>query len=523
MIKILTGAQMREIDKKAVENLKIPGIILMENAGRLVYEQVAELQGDNNAEILIICGKGNNGGDGFVAARHLIQNEFSAQVISLFQKEELSPEALMNLNILENFAEIQYFDEMNKEDFEEMVFSAEIIVDGILGAGINSPVKGKIREVVEIINKNDEGTVISIDIPSGVSADTGEILGTAVKADYTVTFFAPKLGSILYPGAEYSGEIVVDNIGIPEYLLDNPELNVNLVTENYVFNVLPPRNQNSHKGTFGSVFNVAGSFGMTGAAYLCAVSSLAVGAGYSTLAAPKSIIPVIASMAPELVFLPLGENNDNFIFHQNISEVLDKSQKCNSFLIGPGIGTHPSTVDFVLSFTKEITDRGLKAVFDADALNCLAISEDFVLPLNSVITPHPLELSRLIRVSPEEILYDRIKAARTASEKFNTIVVLKGARTVIACPDGRVYINPVGNSALAKAGTGDVLSGMIAGFIAQGVDIKNAAILGTYIHGLAGNIAGENLTEYSVFASNLINYIPVAIKNILTNPNILTT
>jgi NAD(P)H-hydrate epimerase len=217
-------------------------------------------------------------------------------------------------------------------------------------------------------------------------------------------------------------------------------------------------------------------------------------------------------MAPEIVSVPLKETANGSISKEAVSFALDKSIECNSFLIGPGIGTDSSTIDFVLEFTQELTDRGLSVVFDADGLNCLSLCDDFILPVNSIITPHPMELSRLMKIPVKKILDDKIKVARTAAESFNTIVVLKGARTIIAEPNGKIYINTTGNSGLAKAGSGDILSGMIAGFIVQVLSLIDAAILGVYLHGLAGDMAAKELTEYSVNASKLLDFIPKAIK-----------
>lgn len=308
----------------------------------------------------------------------------------------------------------------------------------------------------------------------------------------------------------------VENLNIPERMLltDGESFNTFIITERYVRVSLPPRPRDGHKGTFGKVFNIAGSTGMTGAAYMSAFSSLKVGAGYSILATPESAVPVISSMAPEIICVPLEETTEKAVSEKALPKALDKSKNANVFLIGPGLGTEESTVEFVLQFIRQLAERGESVIVDADALNCLATKEDFFLPATSVITPHAKELSRLMKIPVEEIIGDRIKSARDASRKFRTITVLKGANTVIAEPDGNVYINNTGNSGLATAGSGDVLAGMLAGFAAQGLELKDAAIIGVYLHGLAGDIAAKELTEYSLTASDLMNYIPAAIKRI---------
>ncbi len=513
MIKILTGSQMAEIDNKVTQELKIPVEILMENAGSAVAQSIFEITEDEQSEtVLVICGKGNNGGDGFVAARHLIENNIDTTVISLYRENELSQAALLNHNILKHFTDIIYFDEIDLEYLTELVSSSDIIVDAILGTGLSSPVKDKISEVIDIINQNSCGTVVAVDIPSGLDSQSGKILGNAVIADYTVTFFAPKLGTILHPGTDISGEIILCDIGIPKKLLDSEDYKINLLTGEYAGSLMPYRPDNSNKGTFGNVLTVAGSGSMTGAAFLSAYSSLKSGAGYVTLACPLSIVPSVASAAPEIVYLPLEETKNRTISEDAFEVVYEKAIKSSCVLIGPGLSTENPAFEFVLELTKALNKAEIPVIYDADALNCFAMCGDCVLPENSIITPHPKELSRLMKVPVEEILKDRIASALKASRKLNTTVVLKGQRTVIADVEGNVYINPTGNSALAKAGTGDVLSGMIAGFAAQGLPLLEAAQLAVYVHGLAGEAASEDLTEYCVCASDLLDYIPDAIK-----------
>ncbi len=356
--------------------------------------------------------------------------------------------------------------------------------------------------------------VVAVDIPSGINADTGEILGCAITADFTVTFHAPKTGLLLYPGIDHCGEITTASIGIPEILNEEKDFSTYLITGHYAHISLPLRPKNGHKGTFGKVFNISGSFEMTGAAYMCSMSSLLTGAGYSVLAAPKSAIPAVASKASEIVYVALEETPRGIISEKAVSETLDKSAGSNVILIGPGLSTDESAVRFVTEFIRQVTNRGDTVLLDGDALNAISMQENKILPLKSVITPHPKELSRLMGVSVEEILKNKIDSAKEAAQKLNTIVVLKGANTIIAEPDGSVYINITGNSGLATAGSGDVLAGMIAGFIAQGAELRDATILGVYLHGLAADIAVEELNEYSLTAVSLMDYISDAINEL---------
>jgi len=515
MIKVLTGEQMKHIDRKAIEELNIPGILLMENAGRAVYRKVKDIINEQDKNALVICGKGNNGGDGFVAARHLVENSIQTAVISLYRPGDLSGDALINHNILEKFTEIIYFEDIDINKFCELISLSDVVVDAILGTGLNSEVTGFLEDVINSVNDYAEGDVVAVDIPSGISADTGKVLGCAVIADYTVTMHAPKTGLLLYPGTEYCGEINIGLIGIPEFLNEEKDINTYLITDHYAHISLPVRPESGHKGSFGKVFNISGSFDMTGAPYMCAMSSMIVGAGYSILAAPKSVITSVASKTSEIVYAPLQETSLGAVSQEAISEALDKSAGCEVILIGPGLSTDESAVIFVNEFIQQVTNRGDTVLLDGDALNAIALQDNKVFPLKSVITPHPKELSRLMGISVEEILDDKVNSARKAAREFNTIVVLKGANTIIAEPNGNAYINITGNSGLASAGTGDVLSGMIAGFIAQGVELRDAAILGVYLHGHAADLAADELNEYSLTATALMAFIPNAINELL--------
>ena len=515
MLKVLSGAQMKKVDQEAIETLGIPGILLMENAGRAVYNKVKEIINEEEESVLVICGKGNNGGDGFAAARHLTENSVQTTVISLFRPENLSGDALINHNILQNFTEIIYFEDIDITKFQELISLSDIVADAIFGTGLNSKIKGFQEEVINSINEYAEGYVVSVDIPSGINADTGEVLGCAVEADFTVTIHAPKTGLFLYPGMDHCGEITTASIGIPEILNEEKDFNTYLITGNYAHISLPLRPDNSHKGTFGKVFNISGRFEMPGAAYMCSMSSILVGAGYSVLAAPKSVIPAVASKASEIVYAAMEETNKGIISENAVSEALNRSSNSDIILIGPGLSTDESAIRFVTEFIQQVTNRGDTVLLDGDALNAISTQENKILPLKSIITPHPKELSRLMGVPVAEILKNRVNSAKEAAQKLNTIVVLKGANTIIAEPDGDIYINTTGNSGLATAGSGDVLSGMIAGFIAQGAELRDAAILGVYLHGLAADIAVEEINEYSLTAVSLMYYIPDAIRELL--------
>lgn len=517
MIKVLSGQQMKKIDQKAIKELGIPGILLMENAGRAIANKVIEIIDGKNKNALVICGKGNNGGDGYVAARHLIENSIQTAVISLFRPESMTGDALVNHDILQNFTDIIYLEDINLNKLQELISFSDVVIDAVIGTGLNSEIRGNLKDIILSINEYAEGEVVSVDIPSGIGSDTGEIYGTAVVADYTVTFHAPKTGHLTYPGADFCGEIGVEKIGIPEFLNEDKDINTFLITEHYAGISLPERPEDGHKGTFGKVFNISGSSSMTGAPYMCAMSSLLCGAGYSILAAPKSVTASVGSKASEIVYVLLEESDKGVISENALPDILDKSYDSDVIVIGPGLTTEKPVVKVITEFIQQAASRGDKVVLDGDALNAVSLQKNRVLPLNSIITPHPKELSRLMDMSVDDIMKDRINSAKTAADKLNAIVVLKGANTVIAEPSGNVYINVTGNTGLASAGSGDALSGMIAGFIAQGVGLKDSAILGVYLHGLAANLAVEKVNEYSLTASVLMEYIPDAINHLIKN------
>ena len=519
MIKVLSALQMQEIDQLAIKDLAIPSLILMENAGRAVLDHILDqikLHKISNPKVTIICGKGNNGGDGFVAARHLIEDNITVNVISLYDEFDIKGDALINHNVLKHFTNIFYYDSTEEDEIISLISNSDIVLDAVLGTGVSGEVKGLANEAILKINEYAKGLVISVDISSGINASNGEVLGNAVYADSTITFYAPKIGNILYPGTEYCGDVEVANISIPEYILDNEhKYNISLLTDDFVSKNLPTRPNDSHKGTFGSVMTIAGSKFMPGAAFMSASSALRSGAGYSVLATLESLIPTFASMMPELIYTPLKDNSQGCFEFSHIDVLFDKAMHSNSFIIGPGMGTNQSTVDFIKEFVQQASSLDMKCVFDADALNCLSLIKDFSLPINSILTPHVKELARLLNKPTGEILEDVIASAQEAAMAFNSIIVLKGARTVIASPDNQVFINTTGCSAMATAGSGDVLAGMIGGFTAQGLSPLKSALISVYLHGLAGELAAEKYSEYSVTAMNVAEFIPFAIKSVI--------
>jgi NAD(P)H-hydrate epimerase len=413
---------------------------------------------------------------------------------------------LKNYLALENFLEIVTVTADTIEELRDDILDASIVVDALLGTGLKGPVEGTYKEIIESINEAD-GIVFSVDIPSGVEADTGKVGSVAVEADYTETLVAPKLGLLLYPGADCVGKLYKSDIGIPEYLVENAKSNIYLTTEDYVFDLMPVRVDNSHKGTYGKVLSIAGSYNMTGAGLMTALSALKMGAGLSTLACPWSLLPYYAGKYPEITYLPLLETTDKTIAASAAEQLSSKIETYDVVLFGPGIGVNDDTIKFTEKFLRLLAEKEVPAVVDADGLNCLARCDAIELNDNIVLTPHPMELSRLVNVDVDTILDDRLKYVQEASEKYNCNVLLKGSNSLIVS-NSCTFINPTGNSALAKAGTGDVLTGIIGGLIAQGLPTYDATLTGAYIHGIAGELVSEDETEYSVLATDVINYLP---------------
>ncbi|MBI3813767.1 MAG: NAD(P)H-hydrate dehydratase [Nitrospinae bacterium] len=524
-MKIVTAKEMQSIDKKAIENYGISGIVLMENAAMGVVSSILKRFPDiKNKRVGIFSGKGNNGGDGLAVARHLNNKGVETTVYLLSKKEMLKGDARTNLNIADNArTNLNIADKMGIRIFEiaslneleaikDDALKNDIFIDAIFGTGLTSGVKGYYTNIIKFINSSGK-FILSIDIPSGLSSDTGEIIGGHIKADLTVSLCLPKIGEILYPAAEYIGDLDIADIGIPKTIIDEEGIKVNLIENADVAGILPKRRPDTHKGTYGHLIVVAGSKGKGGAAAMASISALRAGAGLVTLALPECLNTSFETRIPEVMTLPLPDTKDGTI-DKSASKILLKFLEGKSaVLIGPGITTNPSTSSFVKKIIKEI---GCPLLIDADGLNIVADEIEILKKRASpvIVTPHPGEMARMLNTTSKEIQANRIESGRKLAVKYRLYVILKGARTVIAAPDGDVYINPTGNPGMATAGTGDVLSGIIAGFLCQGLSAKDSSILGVYLHGMAGDIAADKLSQTALIAGDLLKYFPEAVKKI---------
>lgn len=511
-MRIVTNKEIKEIDKWAAKKLGIPGSVLMENAGRGCVNVLEEYFNLENLAVLIICGKGNNGGDGFVIARHLQNRGSFVKIVLIGRGVNLKGDALLNYKLAKK-AHLEIHETINITKIKKIAcsFNPDLIVDAIFGTGFTGPVKGIYASLINMIN-DSEKFVFSVDIPSGVNADDGQFNKTSIIADATATMCLPKCGNYLYPGRELCGDLYVVDIGIPYNLIDNGFPRI--IQFNDVFQSMPPRLPDGNKGTFGNILVIAGARGFSGAAAMTALSAMKVGAGLVKLAAPRSIMGSLEAKLLEIVKIPLSETKNETISPAAIDDLLPHLIKADVVVIGPGITTDPATAKFLFDFLPKVT---APMVIDADAINILAKKIDFLKKLHApfILTPHPGELSRIVKISPEKINSTRLNLAPKLAKELSGVLVLKGAPTIIASPDDESYVNPTGNSGLASAGSGDVLVGMISGFLAQHLSLTGASILGVFLHGLCADLAMERSNEYSLTAEDLIDYIPDSINYIL--------
>lgn len=509
-MKIVTSAQMREIDKEALNSYKIPGIVLMENAGIKVFKHLME-NGASYGKICFICGKGNNGGDGLAAARHLSFVNKDIVIYIAGDIESIKGDALVNYNIVKNMGLCikNIRDGESLDSLKEDVKTCSLLVDGLLGTGIIGEVSGFFKGIIGVIN-TEAPSVISIDIPSGIDADTGEILGSSVKADMTVALELPKIGLYTYPGAEYAGRVIVESISIPLELINREDIKTALLEGYDIRHLFKKRLKDTNKGTYGRAYIIGGSKNMMGAVTMCGLSALRCGTGIVELGVPSSIQERVAPLVMEAIVSGLSDI-EGVLSNEALDTLLQHLNMASGFAIGPGLSKNTGLLRLIENILNESRIHG---VIDADGLNILSGDVGLLkkAKCTMVVTPHPGEMARLIGKDIKSIQCDRIGCARSFSEKYGTVTVLKGANTIVAAPHGEIFINTTGNPGMAKGGTGDILTGMIASFIAQGFEPFDASKAGVYIHGLAGDMTAHDIGEYGFISRDLIEYIPYAIK-----------
>jgi ADP-dependent NAD(P)H-hydrate dehydratase / NAD(P)H-hydrate epimerase len=516
-MRVLNTQQMREADRRTIDEIGIPSVVLMENAGRqAVAAMEAAFDGLASSHVGVLCGQGNNGGDGFVVARTLLQRGIEASVFLLGSVSEVRGDARTNLEILGRIG-LTVVEITSAQEWElhfSEISECDLLVDAILGTGFHGRLSGLLETVVADVN--DLGVpVVAIDIPTGLSADSHQIEGDAIDAAMTVTLAAPKIPLVLPPADTHAGDLVIADIGIPHPIIDDVEgPYLELLTRDRMRELVPARAAESHKGDFGRVLIVAGAVGKTGAAHLAALGALRSGAGLVTIAAPRSCVPILASMAAEYMTEALDETPEGTIDYAALDRVLDL--KADIIAVGPGIGTTPSTSAFVQALVER---AGVPLILDADALNAFGEEPERLLGRDGVdviITPHPGEMARLMGTTIEAVQVDRLSAARDFAAAHKLHVVLKGHRTVVAGPDNRAFLNLTGNAGMATGGTGDVLTGMLAAWFAQLLDAEAACKIAVYLHGAAGDLAEADEGEVSLVATDLVAHISDAIIELTT-------
>ena len=515
-MRVLNATQMREADARAIQEIGIPSIVLMENAGRQVVAALEAHYSDLLARhVAILCGRGNNGGDGFVVARTLHQRGVDVSVFVLGSIGDVRGDARLNLEILGRLGltAVEIADEQAWELHFSEIAECDLIVDAIFGTGLKTPLSGIMETVVADVNGSGI-PVLSIDLPSGISADTPELIGDCIHASMTVTLGAPKLPLVLPPGEGHAGNVVIADIGIPAGVIDSVDgPRLELLTREDMRELLPPRQLESHKGDYGHVLVVAGSQGKTGAAYLTAMGALRSGAGLVTVATPKNCQPIVAAMAPEYMTIALGEDAQGQVSAEAVDQVLATER--DVIAVGPGLGTGEA----VTAFVRALVERGtVPLVIDADGLNVLAGRSDSINggdgSRDLIMTPHPGEMGRLAGISTTDVQANRIEVARNFATRHHVYVILKGHRTLIATPDGKVFINPTGNPGMASGGSGDLLAGMVAGWLGQLLDTEAACKLAVFLHGLAGDLAEADEGEQAMTASDIANHLGDAIAEL---------
>lgn len=504
---VVSAAQIKALDGAAVK-AGIPAGDLMENAGRGVADAV--MRTAPGKHVVVVSGKGGNGGDALVAARLLCEADLKVRAFTLCEIAELMPTTREKADLLnERFPGILFPIGDNLDELNKALATADCAIDGLLGIGVDRPLSGKYLEVVRAINGADLFRV-AVDLPSGLPSDSGVIIGEAINADLTVCMAAYKPAHLLYPARNYCGRIEVVSVGYPDALWERVTPFARVVEEEWIAEHLPTRRPDGHKGTFGHVLVVAGSLGMSGAAILCATGALRAGAGLVTVACPRSTQEIIATALPEAITIGLPDQ-EGHLTRESLAPLRGALARADVLAIGPGLGRAEETGAFVRTLIAEVKSP---LVIDADGLFALDRETLQEIADHAILTPHPGEMSRLIERPASESNAERIEIARSFAAERNVVLLLKGKPTAIGMPDGDVFLNQTGNTALATGGSGDVLTGIIAGLLAGGASLADAAIVGAYLHGYAADYLARDRAERSIIPSDLLAALPQAIAEV---------
>ena len=515
MKKVLTSKEMQEIDAIAASHYDIDGLKLMKNAGKGIVSQIKRRFDDFiNKRILIFCGKGNNGGDGFVAACLFFDMGVSVKVILLEKlinlKGNTSINAKLAFNLGVNIVEIE---EVHSDLLQYNLGSCDIIIDALLGTGLTRPVEGIYKQVIEQINQSQK-FVVSVDIPSGLDSDTGLLKGVFILADLTIGLALPKRSHLLFPSAGLIGELQIVDIGITQNIIDSQNLELQVTEEADLRNWFQKRSADSHKGSYGHVLVIAGSRGKGGAAGLTSLAALRMGCGLVTLALPESCQKTLEFHPLEVITVPVPETALGTFALSSKEVLLSHAKGKAAVAIGPGISTEPETVQLINEILPLID---CPLIIDADGINAIAQNKNLIskLGIETILTPHPKEMSRISGIEISKILKNRVEVTRQFALDNSVNIILKGASSIICQPNGMTTINPTGNPGMATAGTGDILTGIIASLVAQGFSSPKSAIAGTYLHGLTGDIYAKEESQTNLIAGDLLRTLPKSMKRIL--------
>ncbi len=509
-----TAREMRDLDTRTINDIGVPGIALMENAGAGAARALTRAYGPvRDKRVVIFCGPGNNGGDGLVIARHLHQQGCRPEVVLLADPSRLTGDAATNLAVVQHLP-IPLHIALDEEEVgrtASLVNGAHCIVDALFGTGLTRPVAGRFAAAVEAINRAAL-PVLAVDIASGLDSDTGQVLGVAVRAERTVTFGLPKPGHWLHPGREHTGRIETVDIGIPPEVVASARIATRLLNRDWVAAALPHRPPTAHKGTCGHMLVLAGSTGKTGAALLAARGGLRSGAGLVSLCVPADLAPIFETAVAEAMTIGVRACSGN-LDQNGIQEIEAALEGKRAAVLGPGTGTAAPTATLVRHL---YTTLAIPMVVDADACTILGQDPGQIGKAGGprILTPHPGEMSRLTALSTREIQADRLSVARDFAQRYGVVLLLKGASTVIAAPDGRVAVNPTGNPGMAAGGMGDVLSGIIGGLLAQGLSPWRAACCGAFLHGMAADDLARSHPQ-GYLAGEVADRLPRVVRSLM--------
>jgi hydroxyethylthiazole kinase-like uncharacterized protein yjeF len=514
---VVTPEEMREIDNRAIREFGIPGLVLMENAAIRTVDVIGWEYPNlyKSGRVLVLVGGGNNGGDGLAIARHLMLKGAAVKAALFVSEDKLVGDARTNYDIYRALGgEVLLICRKNPNHLQELdrcIEKADLIVDSILGTGLSRDIEGTVSDVIERVNRSPV-PVVSVDIPTGINGVNGRVMGTAIRADYTVTFGNIKRGHLFYPGREYSGKLFVSPISLPLCSAESIGVKTFTLEDGEVSEGLRERPKDGHKGTFGKVGVIAGSLGMMGAASLTSMAALKGGAGLVTLGCPLNHMSIYQSKMTEVMTYPLEDGDEGYLTGEAIPSVQDFLKDKDVLAIGPGLGPKCHG----LQILRYILDRfDISIIMDADALNHISKDPGLFRTCKGsiVITPHPGEMARLTGMDIKDITESPIEVAGKFAKEMGVVVLLKGATTVVAHPDGRIYLNSTGNSGMATGGSGDVLTGLIAALVAQGYSTYDAAVYGSFIHGRAGDYAMKKWGETGLVAGDILNEIPLVFRD----------